>query len=354
VQEPFSNTELLSRRLGTEWPHIAEARRRTASLRAKLDALAPLTTEDAATILFGSIGREEVTESSDVDWTILIDGPSDPSHLQLVAKTADRLKDLGFKPPGSTDTFAVLVDSHELIHHIAGTHDTNQNLTRRILLLFESVAVTQPLVRERVVRNILDRYVTNDVVVPRPEPLNEVIPHFLLNDVVRYWRTMASDYAAKMWERETKGWSLRNAKLRFSRKLIFVAGLLACFSFELDPPPDADDIRADRQNLPPRLASHALDHLSHPPLEAVAKTLLTLGQDSTARRLFSAYDRFLHVLGDPEQRNELDDLAMADALNSEVWREVRDASHDFRAAVEALFLKNDSRLKDLTLRFGVF
>src|SRR5207237_10320632 len=146
------------------------ARRRTASLRAKLDALAPLTTEDAATMLFGSIGREEVTESSDVDWTILIDGPSDPSHLQLVAKTADRLKDLGFKPPGSTDTFAVLVDSHELIHHIAGTHDTNQNLTRRILLLFESVAVTQPLVRERVVRNILDRYVTNDLVVPRPEP----------------------------------------------------------------------------------------------------------------------------------------------------------------------------------------
>lgn len=33
--------------------------------------------------------------------------------------------------------------SHELIHHIAGTHDTNQNLTRRLLLLFESVSATQ-------------------------------------------------------------------------------------------------------------------------------------------------------------------------------------------------------------------
>jgi hypothetical protein len=75
-------------------------------LRARLDTLALLATEDAATIMYGSIGREEVTESSDVDWTILIDGPSDPSHLQLVAKTADRLKDLGFKAPGSTDTSA--------------------------------------------------------------------------------------------------------------------------------------------------------------------------------------------------------------------------------------------------------
>jgi predicted nucleotidyltransferase len=354
VQESFSNVELLAQRLGTDGPHIAEARQRTAALRAKLEALTSLATEDAATIMYGSIGREEVTESSDVDWTILIDGPTDPSHLQLVAKTADRLKDLGFRAPGPTDTFAVLVNSHELIHHIAGTHDTNQNLTRRILLLFESLAVTQPLVRERVVRNILDRYITYDVVVPRAEPLKEVIPHFLLNDVVRYWRTMASDYAAKMWERETKGWGLRNAKLRFSRKLIFVAGLLACFSFELDPPEDADDIRADRQDLPPRLASHVLSHLSHPPLEALAKTLLSLDQDSTARGLFGAYDRFLGVLGDPQQRNELDNLAMANALSGEVWREVRDASHDFRAAIEALFLKNDSRLKDLTLRFGVF
>jgi predicted nucleotidyltransferase len=354
VQESFSNVERLAQRLGTDWPHIADARQRTAALRARLDTLASLATEDAATIMYGSIDREEVTESSDVDWTILIDGPSDPSHLQLVAKTSDRLKDLGFKAPGSTDTFAVLVNSHELIHHIAGTHDTNQNLTRRILLLFESIAVTQPLVRERVVRNILDRYITYDVVVPRAERLNEVIPHFLLNDVVRYWRTMASDYAAKMWERETKGWGLRNAKLRFSRKLIFVAGLLACFSFELDPPDDADDIRADRENLPARLTRHVLDHLSQPPLEAVAKTLLTLDQDSTARGLFDAYDRFLAVLSDPEQRTELDNLAMANALTSAVWHEVREASHGFRSAVEALFLENESRLKDLTLRFGVF
>ena len=226
------------------------------------------------------------------------------------------------------------MNSHELIHHIAGTHDTNQNLTRRILLLFESIAVTQPLVRDRVVRNILDRYITYDVIVPRREPPKDVIPHFLLNDVVRYWRTMASDYAAKMWEREKEGWGLRNVKLRFSRKLIFVAGLLACFSFELDPPPDADEVRIDRSSLPSRLTNHVLAHLSKPPLDVLADVLSKLHEDSTSRRLFGAYDRFLGILSDPIQRSELNMLAIEDALESKVWMVAREASHDFRDGLE--------------------
>jgi hypothetical protein len=71
--ESRSNVALLSHRLGTGWLQIAAARRRTAVLRAKLDALTSLATDDAATIMYGSIGREQVTQSSDVDGTMLID-----------------------------------------------------------------------------------------------------------------------------------------------------------------------------------------------------------------------------------------------------------------------------------------
>ena len=346
--------EQLSGRVGATWSNIDEARRRTDALRQQLAGLESYSSEDAAVIVFGSVGRGEVTEASDIDWTLLIDGPSDPNHAHLVAEIRDRLEEMELEKPGRTETFGVMAFSHELIHHIAGTHDTNQNLTRRLLLLFESFAVTAPLVREKVMRNVLDRYVTHDIVAPLSTPPKRVIPHFLLNDVVRYWRTMASDYAAKMWERQNEGWGLRNIKLRFSRKLIFVAGLLACFSFELDPPDNADVIRADRENLPSALANHVLSRLAMPPLDALAAALLAHGQDLNARKIFDAYDQFLGILLDQEQRAELTRLPIDKALESKVWLSARDASRDFRDGLEELFLAKPGLLSELTLRFGVF
>jgi hypothetical protein len=142
---------------------------------------------------------------------------------------------------------------------------------------------------------------------------------------------------------------LRNIKLRFSRKLIFVAGLLACFSFELDPPANADDVRADRENLPSALANHVLSRLAMPPLAALAAALLVHGEDATARRIFDAYDQFLGILLNLEQRAELARLPIERALESKVWLAARDASHDFRDGLEKRGL-----LSELTLRFGLF
>jgi hypothetical protein len=42
---------------------------------------------------------------------------------------------------------------------------------------------------------------------------------FSLNDIVRFWRTMAVDFASKQRDRAGEEWGLRNAKLRMSRKL---------------------------------------------------------------------------------------------------------------------------------------
>jgi hypothetical protein len=344
----------LQRQYELEIPSIVAARARTKQALERLNVLERYSSADAAIVAYGSIGRGEVTDNSDADWTMLVDGPSIPDHVKTVRSIADHIETLGFRKPGPANIFGALSNSFDLVHNIAGIADTNQNLTRRVLLLVESAAITQPLVRERVLRNIIARYVIYDTTVPRPKPLDQVIPHFLLNDVVRYWRTMASDYAAKMWERNAEEWALRNVKLRFSRKLIFIAGLLICFSFELDPPDDREDIVANRENLPEELAGHILRHVGDTPLDLVARALLMYADEKTSRDLMESYDVFLGILGDVEKRAELKKLKLNEALASAAWNEARDASHRFREGVESLFLKSNEQLKTLMMRFAIF
>jgi len=76
------------------------------------------------------------------------------------------------------------------------------------------------VVRTRVLRVLLKRYLVDDFGYAMPPKAAARVPRFLLNDLVRYWRTMAVDFAAKRREREGAGWGLRNFKLRMSRKLI--------------------------------------------------------------------------------------------------------------------------------------
>lgn len=189
--------EQLSERAGERWPAIAHAAARTDELLGSLrEGLQEFDDPTASIVVTGSLGRGEATHASDADWMMIVDGQSNPDHGSLVHQIGRRFAELGFRKPGRTATFGDLVSSHELVHYIAGTQDTNVNLTRRILLLCESRALTRPLVRERVIRNILARYVVHDPSIRSGRA--PTLSLFLLNDVVRYWRTIASDYASKM------------------------------------------------------------------------------------------------------------------------------------------------------------
>jgi len=343
--------ERLSERAGERWPALFEARRTTERLLATLrGALEELEDPNYSIVVTGSLGRGEASEGSDVDWFLLVDGLSNPDHAPVRQKIAERIRETRLEQPGRTGTFGDLVTSHELIHYIAGTRDSNENLTRRILLLSESRALTGEMVRQRVIRNVLARYVIHDPSVRRGG--TQTIPLFLVNDVVRYWRTVASDYASKMWERQHEQWAIRNIKLRFSRKLLFAWGLLASFAGELFAG-ELVAVEQEQERLL-RLSSLVAEQTEVTPIELVARVVLETGDEEVARRIFSSYDEFLRVLADPPSREALKRVKFEEADHDATYGHLREVSREFRKGIDALFFDAHPKLKGLIRDYGVF
>jgi predicted nucleotidyltransferase len=166
----------------------------------------PPFSPDEDMVVFGSIARKECVAGSDIDWTLLVDGQANPRHLLMEGDIRKKLKSNGFNDPGPSGMFGHISFSHELIHNIGGQSDTNHNLTKRILLLLESSCFSfnnsksdYGTAYDRIIKGILYQYIEHDSGLNSNRP---AIPRYLLNDVVRFWRTMCVDFAYKQKEDE--------------------------------------------------------------------------------------------------------------------------------------------------------
>lgn len=347
----------LSEKLGEDWPAIRIAAEATVTRRAALsEALSKYTSEDTSMVVFGSLGRAEVTSGSDLDWILLVDGFTNPEHLDASLAIEEHLKSEQLKGPGAEATFGGLVFSHDLIHYIGGEEDTNANLTHRMLMLLEAVPVGREDAYRRTTDNILRRYILEDFGwMHTRNPMN--VPRFLQNDISRYWRTLAVDFAYKRRQRSGRGWALRTAKLRLSRKLTYAAGLLMCYSCATDP--EISSIIPSEAGL--SAAHRVVDHLStyvrKTPLDILAELFLAREPLApAARKLFTSYDSFLALLNDDTKRDRLNKLRHDEIAEDPVYQEVRRLGHDFQEALDEVFFAPTTApdLYRLTQTYGVF
>jgi hypothetical protein len=306
---------------------------------------------DSSMVVFGSFARYEMLKGSDCDWALLIDGVVNNQHTRQARELSSAIKSV-FKEPGGTGTFGNMIFSHELIHCIGGMADSNINLTIRMLLLLESRCfdvspAKDSVVWRNVVSNILERYFEEDVHFS-PKGKRRV-PRFLLNDLTRYWRTICVDYAAKYRQQDGKKWALRNAKIRFSRKLLYAAGLAFCLSCELAPPrevhKDLFGLHPDNSARP--FIESALQFALTPPLEYLAAFIEAYVPDTAKRRriakkIFGSYNEWLILLNNQTARDSLEKLHHSDAGENLYFKKVRDKGSVFASGLRELFFNRES------------
>ena len=348
-----SNVEELERRLGASWPNLQKARTNAYEMKSKLEgvlATMPPLPEEISLVVFGSLARKEFTDGSDVDWKLLVDGVADTQHLELALDFKQKLKDEDIKQPGQEGTFEGLAFSHDIIHKIGGGDDTNNNTTQRILLLLESESIGTAIVSERVIKGVLKRYIAEDHRTTMPK-----VPRFLLNDIVRYWRTMAVDFGYKRRQRQGKGTALRTIKLRMSRKLIFSSGLLACFACEIDKKLGSElSLIKDDNELSNQIINYLFNILRQPPLDILASIVLSHGNGlySPAQKVFDSYDKFIGLINDHGNREHLEKLLPQEVNADGVYQEAKDLSYVFQNGLEDIFFSKN--LFEQTKKYGVF
>ncbi|WP_210492869.1 DUF294 nucleotidyltransferase-like domain-containing protein [Patulibacter sp. SYSU D01012] len=335
ISSPRDSLQELERRANIELAHIAKARLKTYdALPACMEALGAVhMPADSALLLMGSWGRAELLDNSDADWLLVLGDERAPEEdLQSSVDAISRgFRDHGLDPPGSQGVFGTWARGQDVLRRIGLDADSNTNLTRRILILLESVALTNREARNELRAQLLKRYLgvtARDFGVPR----------FLLNDLVRYWRTICVDFAGK--ENESGlGWGLRNAKLRNSRKMLFASGLLPALL--------CHQLAAQDQYL------FLSDQLSAVSVDRIAYAFLTADAIDAGARCLAAYDQFLGLIDDGNARAELKSLQRAHVGRSEAFAEARALGKEIQASLTALLFETET-FGRVTREYGIF
>ena len=164
-------------------------------------------------------------------------------------------------------------------------------------------------------------------------------PRLLLNDIVRYWRTICVDFAGKQRKRRGEGWGIRNAKLRTSRKILFAGGLLPVLECAVLTSAEMAVFLQVRLNMPPT------DRLAQPFLDA--------GAHDAGGRTLGAYNEFIGLLNSESFREALEVLTRDDASDSEEFEHARLLGRRIQSGLLALLFETDT-FPQLVREYAIF
>lgn len=275
--------------------------------------------------------------------------PSVRTHHKFVryrqAADAGRVA-ISAEKPGQSGLFGTIVGSAELVNTIGLDHDTNLSHSRRILMLEESRSLLDEQRHAALLQAITARYLYDQQNRPGG------VPRFLLNDVMRYWRTVAVDYQAKRWqEQHGQKWGSRLLKLRSSRKLTYAGTLVSLFM------PALTETDLSPENLTAQWLM--------PPLARLAQLSTILGErgKDNLRTTLVLADELLRYVSDQQIRRDASDVAhLREALPGSGLAVASGKTVELGQALQQLFLEDEpipscrepQGLRGLTARYLLF
>lgn len=203
----------------------------------------------------GSIGRHEIGKYSDIDPFILADShitKKDEKNIKkLINETAHN-----HNFPDITEGFFKIYYMDDLLKLTGESKDDHENtFTTRILMLLESLPIYNKdsyiTYRERIVMNYFR---------DSGGRASEFKPVFLLNDFLRYWRTVCLNYE-KLRNEPGRPWRKKNINLKFARRFTIFSTILPMIS---KPIRSVEEFIAICDKTPMERLSYGLDIIDDP------------------------------------------------------------------------------------------
>jgi Putative nucleotidyltransferase DUF294 len=243
----------------------------------------------------GSYGRLEAWSGSDIDLFFLYDDADETTRLpwmvfvRLAALVIDETAKMGF-PPFSGDGKYLEVQYVREMEEVLGSprDDSLNTFTGRMLLLLES----QPVYREDIYLALLERII-GFYYRDYEDHSEEFLPTFLVNDLLRFWRTLTLNYehdrrrlsalTDEELQRKKAKSALKNYKLKVSRQA-------TCFSMIVNLSVEQPPVRPET----------VIDLCRMTPSQRFDRLRCHDGASAIIDELTSEYKKFLDAIQRPE------------------------------------------------------
>ncbi|MEW8655433.1 MAG: nucleotidyltransferase domain-containing protein, partial [Candidatus Thiodiazotropha endolucinida] len=186
----------------------------------------------------GSLARKDVGKLSDLDLFILsgeeVSKRSRLEEVEILSAIIGLNRELGYKSFSNDGEYLKVYSEKDMIKALGAPRDDAENLfTARMLLLLESCPVCNSSQYEQFLDETINHYFRDS------RGRKSFRPLFLLNDILRWWRTVCLNYEL-VRDEPGRPWRKKNINLKFSRMLTVFGTVLPLIA---KPMKHAEDLR---------------------------------------------------------------------------------------------------------------